>query len=121
VIGVSALGPSSTITTYSNYGYGLVDVAAPGGSGNGGSSEDILSTVFGGWDSYAGTSMASPHAAGVAALIVSRFGTMGADGDMKMSPDAVAAKLQSSATDIGASGYDKYYGYGRVDALRAIG
>jgi subtilisin family serine protease len=121
VIGVSALGPSGTITGYSNYGSGSVDVAAPGGSGNGGSSEDILSTVPGGWDSFAGTSMASPHAAGVAALIVSRYGTMGADGDVKMNPDAVAARLQASATDLGTSRYDKYYGYGRVDALRAIG
>jgi hypothetical protein len=45
---------------------------------------------------------------------------MGADGDVKMSPDAVAARLQASATDLGTAGYDKYYGYGRVDAYSAI-
>jgi subtilisin family serine protease len=119
VVGVAALGPAGTITTYSNYGRS-VDVAAPGGSGNGGSAEDILSTVPGGWASFAGTSMASPHATGVAALIVSKWGKMGADGDVKMSPDAVAARLQASATDLGTAGYDKYYGYGRVDAYSAI-
>jgi hypothetical protein len=33
----------------------------------------------------------------------------------------VQAKLQGTATDIGPTGYDQYFGYGRVDALRAIG
>ena len=33
----------------------------------------------------------------------------------------VQAKLQGTATDIGARGYDEYFGYGRIDALRAIG
>jgi len=33
----------------------------------------------------------------------------------------VQSKLQSTAVDIGAKGYDGYFGYGRIDALRAIG
>ncbi len=65
--------------------------------------------------------MASPHAAGVAALIESRYGKTGLDGDVEMKPDQVQSKLQGTATDIGAKGYDQYFGYGRIDALRAIG
>jgi subtilisin family serine protease len=122
VIGVSALGPTSAIASYSNYGYGAVDVAAPGGDGpETDSSQAILSTIPGAWASLNGTSMASPHAAGVAALIESRFGKVAKDGDVELKPDQVQSKLQGTATDIGASGYDQYFGYGRIDALRAIG
>jgi subtilisin family serine protease len=122
VIGVAALNRTSTLTGYSNYGFGSVDVAAPGGEGDDGdNSTVILSTIPGYWYSFSGTSMASPHAAGVAALIVSRYGKLGADGDVDMRPDQVEARLRASAIDLGVGGYDKYYGYGRVDALRAIG
>lgn len=64
--------------------------------------------------------MASPHAAGVAALIVSQFGSVGNDGDVKLSPTKVEALLQGSAIDIGLAGYDECFGNGRVDALRAV-
>ena len=122
VIGVTALGPTSALASYSNYGYGAADVAAPGGDGpETDSSQAILSTVPGAWASLNGTSMASPHAAGVAALIESRYGKTGLDGDVDMKPDQVQSKLQGTATDIGAKGYDQYFGYGRIDALRAIG
>jgi lantibiotic leader peptide-processing serine protease len=121
VIGVTALGPTSTLASYSNYGFGAADVAAPGGDGpETDSSQAILSTIPGGWASLNGTSMASPHAAGVAALIVSRYGKA-AGGGIEMKPDQVQSKLQSTATDIGAKGYDGLYGFGRIDALRAIG
>jgi hypothetical protein len=56
---------------YSSYGSN-VDLMAPGGSCNGGSSEDILSSVINsGYDTFCGTSQAAPHVAGVAALLVS--------------------------------------------------
>jgi hypothetical protein len=64
--------------------------------------------------------MASPHSTGVAALIVSQFGTMGSDGDVKMSPAAVESILQGTAVDQGAAGYDECFGNGRIDALRAV-
>ena len=65
--------------------------------------------------------MASPHAAGVAALIVGRFGTLGADGDMKLaSPQKVESLLQGTTVDIGLDGYDECFGNGRIDALRAV-
>ena len=122
VVGVSALGPSGTIASYSNYGR-AVDVASPGGDGmDGDSAGAILSTIPGQqWFSFNGTSMASPHAAGVAALIESRYGKVGPDGDVELRPDQVASKLTGSSTDIGAKGYDPLYGFGRIDALRAIG
>ncbi len=64
--------------------------------------------------------MASPHAAGVAALIISQFGTLGADGDVKMSATKVEQYLQATAIDQGLPGYDKWFGNGRIDALRAV-
>ena len=64
--------------------------------------------------------MASPHTAGVAALIVSQFGKLGSDGDVKMSPGQVESYLLDSTVDIGLTGYDKCFGHGRIDALRAV-
>lgn len=60
----------------------------------------------------AGTSMASPAVAGVAALIIGRFGRIG--------PAAVEARLRASADDLGKPGNDDFYGGGRVNALRAV-
>ena len=84
-------------------------------------SKAVRSTLPG--DAYGciqGTSMASPHAAGVAALIVSQFGSLGADGDWKMEVTKVESILQGTAVDIGLRGYDMCFGNGRIDALRAV-
>jgi subtilisin family serine protease len=96
-------------------------VAAPGGNGRTGNCLDtVLSTIPVFWGCFQGTSMASPHAAGVAALIVSEFGYLGADGDWKLSPTKVEQYLQSTTVDIGEPGYDECFGNGRIDALRAV-
>jgi len=60
----------------------------------------------------AGTSMASPAVAGVAALIVGKYGAL--------DPAQVEARLRQSADDLGKPGNDDYYGRGRVNALRAV-
>ncbi len=122
VIGVSSLGPESEKAGYSNYGVPANDVAAPGGNGTTGDcTTTILSTLPAGtYGCIQGTSMASPHAAGVAALIVSQFGRLGKDGDVVLAPDKVEEILERSAVDIGLAGYDTCFGNGRIDALRAV-
>ena len=122
VIGTSSLGRNSEKAGYSNYGTGATDIAAPGGNGTTGDCTTTILSTFPG-NAYVciqGTSMASPHAAGVAALIVSQYGRVGSDGDVKLSPQKVEALLQGSAVDIGRPGYDECFGNGRIDALRAV-
>jgi lantibiotic leader peptide-processing serine protease len=93
-----------------------------------------------------GTSMASPHAAGVAALIVSQYGTADlVHGGLTMDPTAVREILRETATDTacptpplvdytlvarpaswnalceGSAEYNGFYGDGIVNALAAVG
>ncbi len=76
VLTIASTNRSGSKASYSNYG-AVVEVAAPGGETSGGSANGVLSTLNTGTqgpanDSYAfyqGTSMAAPHAAGVAALL----------------------------------------------------
>ena len=56
----------------------------------------------------------------MAALIVSQYGQLGPDGDVKMPPQKVENYLQSTTVDIGLPGYDECFGNGRIDALRAV-
>jgi subtilisin family serine protease len=122
VIGTMALGRMVEKASYSNYGTGQTDVAAPGGNGTTGDCTTTVLSAFPG-NSYgciSGTSMASPHSAGVAALIVSQFGSLTAGGDVKMSPGQVESYLQATAVDLGLSGYDMCFGNGRIDAVRAV-
>ena len=67
----------------------------------------------GGYLPQIGTSMAAPHAAGVAALIIGQNG-----GNMK--PAQVEAKLHQSADDLGKPGNDDFYGGGRINAFNAV-
>lgn len=65
-----------------------------------------------GYFSAAGTSMSTPVAAGVAALIIEKYGRIG--------PAQVAAKLRASSDDLGKPGNDDFYGLGRVNAFNAV-
>jgi subtilisin family serine protease len=64
------------------------------------------------WDHFDGTSMATPHVAGVAALVWSK--------NPGLSDEAVEAAIKSTALDLGAAGYDTTYGYGLPQADAAI-
>ncbi len=122
VIGVASLGAQSEKAGYSNWGFRPTDVAAPGGNGTTGDCRTtILSTLPGAsYGCIQGTSMASPHAAGLAALIVSRYGTLSPNGDMKLRPKRVERIMEATTVDIGARGYDKCFGNGRINANRAV-
>lgn len=138
VVTVSATGDQGFKSYYSTYGLGVVDVAAPGGDkwqipatpdANG----RVLSTVPGGGYGYKqGTSMAGPHVAGVAALLKSRHPWA--------NPSQLQAMLKGQATKTACPekvydatgvlvdattcnskwGQTGYYGYGVVDALKAV-
>jgi serine protease len=61
---------------------------------------------------YQGTSMACPHAAGVAALMHSQ--------DPTLTPAQIESKLKTTAVDLGAPGQDPIFGVGRIDAYAAL-
>jgi len=98
VVTVSAVGPGEVKSYYSSYGQGVVDVTAPGGDSRwrnpavSNSADAVLSTVPGGWGFSQGTSMAGPHAAGVAALALSAH--------PGMKPGQLASFLERTATPI---------------------
>lgn len=113
VIGVSATGATDGRAYYSNTGF-YVDVAAPGGDYTTG--PRILSTYWAsGVSTYAygqGTSMATPHVAGLAALIQSL--------DSSLTSDEVEWIIESTAVDLGATGRDDVFGWGRINAVAAL-
>lgn len=100
VLGVTATGPKDgRVPRYSRGSW--VDVAAPG--------VDILSTVPGGYARKTGTSVASPHVAGLAGLLSSQG--RGAKN--------IKRRIQGTAVDLGPKGRDIYYGSGRINAYAA--
>lgn len=116
VINVSATTINNTITSYSNYGEGFIDIAAPGGDLDPqklDSSSMCFSTYLN--NSYTfmdGTSMAAPKVSATAALIISKYGTM--------SPKVLAKKLYKSAIKINTNDSKKYFGHGLINAYNAL-
>jgi len=104
VVAVTATRSDDKPAQFTNFG-GWVEIAAPG--------VGILSTIWNDSYRYAdGTSMSTPHVAGVAALIWSHF--------PRMSRDWVRLQLRYTTDDLGDLGFDDYYGYGRVNARKAV-
>lgn len=118
VVNVSATGPINqqdfdTPTSYTNYGQSLIFVAAPGGEGLGSILDFIISPTPGNRIGfYIGTSQAAPMVAGVAALVLHKYGPMNVN--------KLRNHLAQTADDLGKPGHDKYYGHGRINAYKAV-
>ncbi|MCY0930399.1 S8 family serine peptidase [Streptomyces sp. H27-H1] len=115
VVTVAANGTGVTKASFSNFGQGVIDVAAPG--------SNVYSTApGGGYSTKSGTSMATPHVVGVAALIASA--------NPGITPAQMRDKLATQANDIacpsdtrctGTTANNGFFGEGQVDALKAVG
>ena len=125
VVAVGAVSRALTRARYSNFG-AYVELVAPGGDGGATANNvwqvgpmqtdlrlELLSPRFDRYQSYgiSGTSMAAPHVSGLAALLYSQGIT---------NPRAIEEALKWSARDLGAPGRDDEYGFGLIDARRAL-
>jgi subtilisin family serine protease len=128
-----ATAPETTfldnLASYSNFRRSVIDFAAPGGDVQYPGNENctiagltrprwvfdlVFSTGNNGWYWSAGTSMAAPHAAGVAALIIGANG-----GEMKPSSH-VERELRRTADRVTGAGNSAEYGAGRIDATNSV-
>ncbi|WP_399137474.1 S8 family serine peptidase [Streptomyces sp. NBUA17] len=139
VVTVAATGAKGLKSSFSNYGRGIVDIAAPGGDSTAYQTPDapatsglILGTLPGGeWGYMAGTSMASPHVAGVAALIKSTHPHASpalvkallyaqADATACTDPYDIDGDGKVDAVCEGPKNRNGFYGWGMADALDAV-
>ncbi|KJK46045.1 peptidase S8 [Lentzea aerocolonigenes] len=113
IVTVSAITSANRKSSYSNFGTGKISVAAPG--------DAVWSTIPGGkFASFQGTSMASPHVTGVAALLKSTHPTA--------TPAQLRQLLATQADDLsctdtrcsGTTAANNFFGEGRVDAFAAV-
>ncbi len=107
---------------YANYGSAL-DVVAPGGDcgvdqNRDGYPDGVLQQTFAGSPAnfayffYCGTSMATPHVAGAAALLLAN--------GRATTPDQVRQAVQATAKDLGTAGWDSNYGHGLIQISDAL-
>ena len=103
LVTVGATDSADILFSWSNRGTNL-DLVAPG---------NVYTTVRGGiYGVSGGTSFASPVVAGVAALVLST--------NPSLTPKQIETILKQNADDLGAPGWDLLYGYGRINASRAV-
>lgn len=103
VIAVAAVDGGDVKASYSNFGP-EISVAAPGST---------LSTLMNGsYGNSSGTSFAAPFVAGLAGLLMSE--------DTSLSPAQVQHYIEQGAIDLGASGWDQYYGHGRINLANSL-
>jgi len=104
VTAVSAINHSDQLAAFSNYGSEII-LTGPG--------EMITSLIPGGFlATRSGTSFAAPFVSGTLALILSA--------NQHITGTQAVALLEESATDLGATGHDNYFGYGLVNADAAV-
>ncbi|WP_327730365.1 S8 family serine peptidase [Streptomyces sp. NBC_00487] len=139
VVTVASTGAKGIKSSFSNHGLGVIDIAAPGGDSTRlqtpappATSGLILGPLPGGtWGYMAGTSMASPHVAGVAALIrsthprapaalVKALLYAQADATPCTDPYDIDGDGKIDAVCEGPRNYNGFYGFGTADALDAV-
>lgn len=104
VISVGGVDPDGTKYGFGNYG-SLIDFAAP--------ATQVWSTdVNSGYDDFNGTSLAAPHGAAVAALLLEK--------DLTLSPAEIRGILQETAIDAGKDGWDELFAAGIINARAAL-
>ncbi|CAH1083221.1 S8 family serine peptidase [Candidatus Nitrotoga sp. 1052] len=104
ILVAAATGSNDQRASWSSYG-SYVDISAPGVS--------IYTTLRGGgYGNVSGTSISSPIVAATAALMIS------ANNNLSLAD--IDQILKATAVDLGTTGYDNYYGAGRVDAAKAV-
>jgi len=117
-IAVGAVGKDDTWAYFSNFGP-EIDVTAPG---TGVPYPQILSTKMGGgYVSYQGTSMATPHAAGLVALVLGQNSDWTPETVYRRFRDTADKVPPPYATTYDAQGWNTYMGYGRINSYHALG
>jgi hypothetical protein len=101
---VSVSGTTSSDQSWGSYG-SYIDLSAP-------CSAMYTTIKGGGYGNVGGTSFSAPLAAGLAALVFSA--------NPSLTPNQVEQIMESTAVDLGDPGYDVYYGWGRINASKAL-
>lgn len=104
VVAVSATDSSDNLASFSSFG-SFVDVAAPG-------TPIYTTNNGGGYGNWQGTSFSSPQVAGLAALIFSL--------NPGLSNTQVVDLITQNVDDLGAAGFDQYFGWGRINVGRTL-
>jgi len=106
-IAVAGTDDNDNRYAFSNRGQ-LLDVAAPGVA----IKSTLAAVQGGGFGDKTGTSMSTPHVAGAAALLMGY--------DPTLSPGDVQSLLEQNAEDLGSSGFDTNFGWGRIDVWASL-